>query len=207
MAEGIAGPTWRLLLLGGTTASGKSTSGRLVARRLGISCISADSIWKALQQATSAATHPAFHHFEPSPEVYARGPDHLAELHAEAAEAMTEALNTFIDWELHDGNRFVFEGAWITPALAARQLRSAELLARAVFIDEPEERAILTIHARTKQTHRTTTTPVIDFRDGLALRQLDPRTSKQVQHPHSARTSPRNISRPHHRSGRIGAQA
>lgn len=141
MDEGIARPQWRALLLGGTTAAGKTTTGRLVARRLGIACISADSVWKALMAATTPASHPAFHHFEPAPEVHALGPDHLLALHIEEAQAMTEPLSAFIDWELHDGNRFVFEGAWITPQLAALKCESP--LVRAVFIDEPEESEVL----------------------------------------------------------------
>ena len=133
---------WRALLLGGTTATGKSTSGRLVARQLDIACISADSIWKALVSATTPDSHPSFHHFEPTPEVFARGPEHLAGLHIEQASAMTWPLEAFVDWELHDHNRFVFEGAWITPELAAR-LSSESPEVCAVFIDEPEEKEIL----------------------------------------------------------------
>jgi hypothetical protein len=133
---------WRALLLFGTTAAGKSTSGQLVAHRVGFGCISADSVWKALMAATTPESHSAFHHFEPTPEVFARGPDHLAQLHVEQADAMTEPLSEFFDWEMRSRNRFVFEGAWITPELAARKTAQWNE-ARAVFIDEPEESEIL----------------------------------------------------------------
>ena len=65
---------WQVLLLGGSTAAGKSTSGALVARQLGVACVSADSVWKALEAATTRETHPAFHHFEPPPEVIGSRP-------------------------------------------------------------------------------------------------------------------------------------
>jgi 2-phosphoglycerate kinase len=132
---------WRVLLIGGTTAVGKSTSGALVAQRLGIPCLSADSVWKVLMAATTPESHPDFHHFEPPPEVHAKGPDHLLQLHIATAEAMTPALDAFLDWEVHEANRFVFQGAWITPELAAK--RCASGTERAVFIDEREEQEIL----------------------------------------------------------------
>ena len=132
---------WRVLLIGGTTAVGKSTTGALVAQRLGIHCLSADSVWKALMAVTTPGTHPDFHHFEPTPEVHAIGPEYLLQLHIAEAQAMTPALDAFLDWELHEGSRFVFQGAWITPELAAKRCSSTG--ERAVFIDEPEESAIL----------------------------------------------------------------
>jgi 2-phosphoglycerate kinase len=133
---------WRALLLGGSTAAGKSTTGAMVAKELGVACLSADSVWKALMAATTVETHPSFHHFEPPPEVMAKGPEHLAGLHIAAAEGMTSALEAFIDWELHEKNRFVFQGAWITPELAARKCAKSEDV-RAVFVIEPEEKEIL----------------------------------------------------------------
>jgi 2-phosphoglycerate kinase len=139
-------------MLGGSAAAGKSTSGGRVAQRLGLQCVSADSVWKALQSSTTPATSPAFHHFEPPPEVMAMGPKHLANLHVEAAEAMTPALDAFLDWELHEGHRFVFEGAWITPELAARRC-GASAEERAVFIHEPLEAGILA--AMLKRSGRT----------------------------------------------------
>ena len=125
---------WRVLLLGGTTATGKSTSGALVAQRVGIACISADSVWKVLMAATTPETHPGFHYFEPAPEVMAKGAEHLMQLHVAAAQAMTPAIDAFLDWELHERNRFVFQGAWITPRWPRASTASDEV--RAVILDE-----------------------------------------------------------------------
>lgn len=132
----------RLLLLGGSTASGKSTSGTLAARRLGIACVSADALWKALMSVTSRQSHPAFHYFEPTEEEWRRGPDFLCARHIESAEAQTPALDAFADWELKEGHRMLLEGAWITPAMAARRCEGTDQT-RAVFIHEPEEAEIL----------------------------------------------------------------
>jgi 2-phosphoglycerate kinase len=132
----------RLFLLGGATASGKSRSGTAVARWLGIACISADALWKALMSVTSRESHPAFHYFEPTEEEWQRGPEFLCARHIESAETQAPALDAFIDWEMKEGHRLLIEGAWITPQLAARHCNAVPH-ARAVFIYEPDEDAIL----------------------------------------------------------------
>ncbi len=132
----------RLFLLGGAAASGKSTSGTAVARRLGIACLSADALWKALMSVTSRASHPAFHYFEPTEEEWQRGPEFLCGRHIESAEAQTPALDAFIDREMKEGHRLLLEGAWITPQMAARRCNGVPD-ARAVFIHEPDQDAIL----------------------------------------------------------------
>ena len=133
---------WQLLLLGGAAATGKSTSGSAIARRLGVSCVSGDSLWTALKCVTSRESHPAFHHFEPTEEECLRGPEYLCARHIESAEALTPALEAFIDREMKEGHRLLLEGAWITPELAARRT-SAWNGARAVFIYEPEQDQVL----------------------------------------------------------------
>jgi len=144
---------WQLFLLGGATASGKSFSGTEVARRLGVACVSADALWKALMSVTSRESHPAFHHFEPTEEEWRRGPDFLCARHIESAEAQTPALEAFIDWEMKERHRMLLEGAWITPEMAAGRCKES-LDTRAVFIHEPDESQILaSMVARQKRDH------------------------------------------------------
>src|SRR2546428_14178502 len=113
--------TWKLLLLGGATASGKSTTGSELARRVGVSCVSADSLWLAIKKATTPLTHPAVHNFEPTDEMVAKGAEALCQLHIETANALTEPLDEFISREIKEGHDLVVEGAWITPEFAARR--------------------------------------------------------------------------------------
>jgi 2-phosphoglycerate kinase len=131
----------KVRLLGGTTAAGKSTSGYRVARKLGIACLSADSVWKALFAFTSAESHPVLHQWS-RPEETDLDPEHLARVHIQESEALTPALEAFVKWEMKEGNRFVFQGAWITPELAARLTGESDAV-RAVFIDEPDGDEIL----------------------------------------------------------------
>ena len=132
---------WNVLLLGGTTAAGKSTSGYRVARKLGVACLSADSVWRALMAFTSAEAHPVLHQW-PRAEETDLDPEHLARVHVEEAEALTPALEAFVNWETKEGNRFVFQGAWITPEFASRMMEQSETV-RAVFMDEPDGDEIL----------------------------------------------------------------
>jgi len=133
---------WGLFLLGGAAASGKSVSGTEAARRLGVACVSADSLWIALKAATSRDSHPAFHYFEPTEDEWRQGPDFLCDRHIKSAVAQTPALEAFIDREIKEGHRLLLEGAWITPEMAARR-REALPATRAVFIHEPEEPEVL----------------------------------------------------------------
>lgn len=135
-----------MLLLGGTTAAGKSTTARQLARKLGIGCISGDSLWRGLLAVTTPDTHPVLHKW-PRPDETPGPPEELADLHVAEAETMSPAIEAFIDWEMKEGNRFVFHGAWITPELAARKCASSEEV-RAVFIDELSEEEILTSMVR-----------------------------------------------------------
>jgi 2-phosphoglycerate kinase len=132
---------WRVLLLGGTTASGKSTTARKLADHLSIGCISADSVWRSLLAITTPETHPVLHRWPRADEDPGEAKD-LAELHIEEARLMAPALEAFLRKEVQEGNWFIFHGAWLTPNLAAAFIRSNPA-ARAVFLDETTEDELL----------------------------------------------------------------
>jgi 2-phosphoglycerate kinase len=132
-----------VLLLGGTTASGKSTTGRLLSRELGVPCLSADSIWRAAVAITSAETHPQLFKWpRPGLPVPKDSAENLLRVHIGEAETLTPALEAFVRWEMKEGHRFILQGAWITPELAGRLCaESADV--RAIILDETEESAIM----------------------------------------------------------------
>ncbi|HUF53274.1 MAG TPA: hypothetical protein VMR52_05815 [Dehalococcoidia bacterium] len=147
---------WQVLLLGGTTASGKSTTGRIVADRLGVGYVSGDSVWRAILAVTTAETHPLLHEWPRANEDPGEA-EGLAQLHIAEAKFLTPALDAFLEKELMEGARFVFHCAWITPGMAAGRCASAAAV-RAVFIDDQSEEsitaAILRRSRRTEPTHR-----------------------------------------------------
>jgi 2-phosphoglycerate kinase len=129
-----------VLLLGGTTAVGKSTSARLLATKLGIGCISGDSLWRGILAMTTAETHPVLHEW-PRPDDPPGKADYLVALHIREAETLTPAMEAFLDHEMMERNRFVFHAAWITPDLAARKTQTEGV--RAAFIDEKDTEPLL----------------------------------------------------------------
>jgi ribosomal protein S18 acetylase RimI-like enzyme/dephospho-CoA kinase len=138
-----ADPAWRVLLLGGAAGAGKSTAAATIARRLHCSWLSVDAIWSTLKSATAAETHPAFHRFEPPDEDVDGGAEHLFRLHIESAEAISESLGAFVDWQLREGERLVLEGAWITAQCAAALRERYAGAVDAVFICEADADAVL----------------------------------------------------------------
>jgi 2-phosphoglycerate kinase len=119
---------WRVLLLGGTTAAGKSTSAKKLARQLGIGCIAGDALWKGIIAMTTPETHPTLHRW-PRLDEQPGDPAELAKLHIQEAEELTPAMDAFIEHEMMERNRFVFHAAWITPELAAKKCASPDVRA------------------------------------------------------------------------------
>ena len=117
-----------------------------MAARLGVACVSNDSLWHALQSVTTRESHPAFHYFEPTEEEWRRGPEYLCERHINGSEAMTPAIEAFLDRELKEGHNLLFEGAWMTPEMAARRMKAD--CAAVAFIHEDEETEVLAAMVR-----------------------------------------------------------
>ena len=162
---------WSVFLLGGSAGAGKSTSGTEAARRLGVACVSADSVWHALQAVTSRESHPPLHYFEPTEDEWRQGPDFLCARHIKSALAQTPALDAFLDREMKEGHRLLFEGAWITPEMAAR--RCAEVPGtRAAFIYEPEQEEVLASMMTRSGRDAPVRTAAETVRHGVAVRQL-----------------------------------
>ena len=118
---------------------GKTTVARDLAARCGASVLPTDAIWLALKAATNPTSYPVLHHFDPPDSKWRRfGAQYWCERHIETAEAISLAMDPVIEYYLSEEWPVVVEGAWITPADAARWSRQYEGL-RAVFIHEPED--------------------------------------------------------------------
>ena len=131
--------SWSVLLLGGAANVGKSTTARALAARCGASVLPADAIWYALKAATGPTSHPELHYFDPPDSEWRRfGMEYWCERHIRSAQAISSAMDPVVEYLLAERWPVIVEGAWITPAAAARWSRRYEGL-RAVFIHEPQD--------------------------------------------------------------------
>lgn len=145
-------PNWRILLIGGSSATGKTVLARRLAIRLGVSCLLVDDLRLAIQRMTTAEAHPALHLFfdpatdppRPTEDVWARPPETLSEGLIEVARVMSEAIEIVMDHHIHitAAGPIVLEGDGILPELAARRISAGDPV-RAVFLVEQDEQAIL----------------------------------------------------------------
>ena len=136
-------PVWKVLVIGGGAAVGKTTVARELAVRYRVSVLPIDAIWISLKAATDPASSPELHYFDPpQEEVLKRTPEYLRDLHIKSARSISETLDPVIEYLLWEQSPVILEGAWITPAVAARWTKQYESV-RAVFIHEPDVDEVL----------------------------------------------------------------
>ena len=130
---------WSVLLLGGAANVGKTTAARDLAERCGTFVLPVDAIWYALKAATDPTLYPELHYFDPPDSEWRRlGAEYWCERHIRSADAISSAMDPIIEYYVTERWPVIMEGAWITPADAARWSRQYEGL-RAVFIHEPKD--------------------------------------------------------------------
>ena len=112
---------WTALVIGGGAAAGKTTAARDVAARYGVSVLPVDAIWLALKAVTDPRSYPELHYFDPpDAETLRLGAKYWCERHIESAEAISKAMDPVIEFYRYERWPVIVEGAWITPAAAAR---------------------------------------------------------------------------------------
>ena len=146
-------PSWRVLLIGGSSGVGKTLVARELARRLGISALLADDLRMAIQQVTTPAEQPGIHYFLAHPTIWQKPPETLCDGFITVGQAMLRPLSATIAHHVYveSAGPLIIEGDGILPALAA--LRSFPTMhfphapvtdaVRAVFLVEPDEDMVL----------------------------------------------------------------
>lgn len=142
---------WRVLLIGGPSAVGKSTAAREIGRRYGVPWLQVDDLRLALQRSRvvlpDVAETDALYFFEETPGVRRLPPEHLRDALIAVGAAMSPAIEAVIENHVDQAMPIIIEGDGILPSLLARpsvQERAVRGRVRAVFVVEPDERAILT---------------------------------------------------------------
>lgn len=146
--------SWRVLLIGGSSGTGKTAVARALARHFGVSVLLTDDIRLAIQQTVTPEQHPAFHTLT-TPEAANRlPPEAVRDAVIAVSEGMARALAIVIAHHvvIAGVGPIIIEGDNILPRTATQRCFpelhyfSGLVLddeVRSVFLFEPDEAAIL----------------------------------------------------------------
>lgn len=119
MAQHDPETDWRVWLIAGPSAAGKSTAARAIGKRLRISVLEADELRLALQRVTTPRSQPALHRFlDPLADVWFDA-DAYAEALRQVAETVSRALEPVIEHRCDQvgADRLIIEGDGVLPSL------------------------------------------------------------------------------------------
>jgi len=145
LASPAASSPWTVLLIGGSSGTGKTTLARAIARAAGAAWIEADDFRLVLQRLTTPARQPELHAFL-SGDVWSRPPEELRDRFIAVGEIVSNALEIVVANHVATDAPLVLEGDGIVPAMASlRTFAGLEVgdLVRAVVLIEPDEAVIL----------------------------------------------------------------
>ncbi|HEY6541642.1 MAG TPA: hypothetical protein VIZ18_11915 [Ktedonobacteraceae bacterium] len=159
---------WTVLLIGGSSGTGKTLLGKQLGQRLGMSWLEVDDLRLALQRSRVILPEhtEALYFFEETPHVWEMPAERLCDGLIAAGRVMAPALEVVIENHVDTAAPVIIEGDGILPSMFARPSvrdRAANGNVRAVFLIEPEEDAIFAnmlarnrgIAARTEAALRT----------------------------------------------------
>jgi 2-phosphoglycerate kinase len=144
---------WRVLLIGGSSAAGKTVVAQELAQRFGVSVLLVDDVRLAIQQVTTPAQLPDLHIFVSEQQAAQLTPELMRDGLVAVGRAIAPALKIIVAHHVvvAGAGPIIVEGDGILPELAS-QRRFQELKhfwglqtgreVRAVFLFEPDEEAI-----------------------------------------------------------------
>jgi 2-phosphoglycerate kinase len=172
---------WTVLLIGGSSGTGKTFLAKQSGLRLGISWLEVDDLRLALQRSRVMLPEhtEALYFFEETPHVWELPAERLRDALIAVGQVMAPALEVVIENHIDTAAPVIIEGDGILPSLLARppvRDRAVNGNVRAVFLVEPEEDALFAnmmarnrgIAARTEAELRTEARAKWLFGRGLA---------------------------------------
>lgn len=138
-------PTWRVLLIGGNSGSGKTTVARQLGLHFGVPWAQVDDFRLIMQRSTISTDQPALHFFVATERVWELPADRLCAGLIGVAEVVSDALRVVIGHHVVTSHPLILEGDGLTPAVAAERVYAdAETRGhvRAVFLYEEDEAVV-----------------------------------------------------------------
>lgn len=134
---------WKVLLIGGSSGTGKTVVARQLAKQLSVSLLLLDDVRLALQQATNAQTHPDLHVFLRYPIEGWRNSDSIVADWIKVGNAMAEPLQAIIHHHriVPGVGPLIIEGDGILPNTVSPFTQSKEVCS--VFLIETDEKQLL----------------------------------------------------------------
>ena len=141
----LKGLEWQVLLIGGHSASGKTTVAAQIGRFLGIPWMMVDDLRLAFQRARARLPEGTDAlHFDQTPHFWRRPPEKLCDALIAVGEVMFAPLEVVVENHVDQAAPIVIEGDGILPSLLSRPpLLERSATIRAAFLVEPEESKIL----------------------------------------------------------------
>jgi 2-phosphoglycerate kinase len=129
--------TKRLILVGGSAGSGKTTLARALAGDLGAGWLQLDTVWIAMKAAVGRGS-PAFSRLDVVGRMVRGGTEaELLAAHLAASEAVCQSLPEVFAFELETHSVLVADGAWLLPSFVAG-LRLPKTEVRCVFLQHAD---------------------------------------------------------------------
>ena len=135
----VSDSDWTVLLIGGASATGKTTLARALAPHLDAQVLEADLFWIVLQRAITAEVAPELHFYDHD-DAWSKPVETLVDAYLEAAATVCHAIEVLVAHQCAIGQRAILEGAWILPAFARQDSYAGHdglgSQVRAVFLHE-----------------------------------------------------------------------
>jgi 2-phosphoglycerate kinase len=128
-----------VVVIGGPSATGKSTLAESVARQFGMRHVDLDLFYVAFREVVPREIAPPGLH--PEEEAFwAKPVDELVSLYLRLQEYMSKALDSVVATQVAKGKSLVIEGTWVLPVFAStKAFSSNDTDVRALFLFEPDQ--------------------------------------------------------------------
>jgi 2-phosphoglycerate kinase len=139
-------PNWNVLLIGGSSGTGKTLAAKAIAHQLGVACAQLDDFRLVLEAITTPSQQPALHVLNSAQTADNLRAEEMCERLVDVAHVMSKAIEPAIAHHVATEQAFILEGDGLLPGLATQRHNSnldvQPRQVRFVLLYEPSEAAI-----------------------------------------------------------------